>query len=285
MVKKPNLFIVGHTRSGTTSLTSYLDQHPDVFMIHNKKGYFGFETEYGSEEEYLEVFSNAQNEKIIAEKCTDYLLCPDTAEKLNSFSPDSKIIIMLRNPIEQTHSLHRYLLNETLETCDNFQDALKAEESRKKESNSKKYSPHIFYREQMKYSKMVKRYLDIFGKDQVMVIILDDLKNNVSDVYKKICTFLNIDSTFKPEFEVKNASRAYRSKKLQIIFKTTPESIKKFIRKIPFSQNFYKKINYPEKKIPTINPKLKQQLQQEMLPEITILSRLLNRDLTFWCKQ
>ncbi len=285
MIKKPNLFIVGHTRSGTTSLKSYLEQHPDVFMIHNKKGYFGFDTDYNSEQEYLDLFSNAQNQKIIAEKCTDYLLCSTTAKRLKLFAPNSKIIIMLRNPIEQTYSLHRYLLNETLETYDDFQDALNAEQYRKQESTTKKYSPHIFYRDQMKYNEMVKRYLDVFGKENVMIIIFDDMKNNVLEIYKKTCIFLDIDINFMPIFEIKNASRAYRSKKLQILFKKTPESIKFFFRKIPFSQNFYKKINYPEKKIPTIDPKLKQQLQQEILLEITILSKLLNRDLTFWCKQ
>lgn len=283
MTKKPNLFIVGHTRSGTTSLKSYLEQHPDVFMVHNKKGYFGFDTDYKSENEYLELFSSAKNQKIIAEKCTDYLLCPDSAKRLKDFSPNSKIIIMLRNPIDQTYSLHRYLLNETLETYTNFEDALNAEKLRENEP-SKKYSPHVFYREQMKYTQMVKRYFDVFDKENVMVIIFDDLKNNVLEVYRKTCLFLEIDEDFVPEFEVKNASRAYRSKKLQIIFKKTPESIKKFFRQIPFSQNFYKKVNYPEKKIPTINQKLKHELQQEILPEISSLGNLLGRDLSSWCK-
>lgn len=281
MVKKPNLFIVGHTRSGTTSLKFYLEQHPDVFLINNKKGFFGFTTEYKSELEYLELFSDS-SQKIIGEKCTDYLLCPDTAKRLKDFSPNSKIIIMLRNPIEQIPSIHRYLLNETLENIEDLEGALQAEKIRKKTPS--KFSPHVFYRDQVKYSEMVKRYFEIFNANQILVIIFDDLKKNPIEIYKKICNFLSIDNDFLPKFEVKNAARAYRSKKLQVIFKKIPEPIKKILRKIPNLSKLYEQINYPEKKHSDFGPEYRKQLQHEFLPEIHKLSKILNRDLTFWCR-
>jgi hypothetical protein len=283
MSVKPNLFIVGHTRSGTTSLKSYLNQHPDVFIINNKKGFFGFTTEYNSEEEYLKLFSNCKNKTIIGEKCTDYLLCSDTAKRLKSFSPDSKIIILLRNPIEQIPSLHRYLLNETLENIEDLETALEHETLRKNELSSK-YPPHIFYREQVKYSEMVECYFNEFDKDKILIIIFDDLKNNSREVYQKTCKFLSIDESFMPKFEIQNVARSYRSKKLQIIFKKIPNPIKGIFRIIPYSSRLYEQINYPEKKHSEFDPLLRKKLQNEFLPEIKKLSMLLDRDLTFWCK-
>lgn len=283
MTVKPNLFIVGHTRSGTTSLRSYLNQHPDVFIINNGKGFFGFTTEYNSKEEYLKLFSNSKNKRIIGEKCTDYLLCSDTAKRLKSFSPDSKIIILLRNPVDQIPSIHRYLLNETLENIENLETALEHEAIRKNESSSK-YTPHIFYREQVKYSEMLKYYFDEFDKDKILIIIFDDLKNNSHEIYQKTCKFLSIDENFIPKFEIQNIARSYRSKKLQIIFKKIPNSIKNILRLIPYSSRFYEKINYPEKKYSKLDPILRKKLQNEFLPEIKKLSILLDRDLTFWCK-
>ena len=284
MTKKPNLFIVGHTRSGTTSLKYYLEQHPDVFMVHNKKGYFGFETDYNSEDEYLKQFSKVKNQTVIAEKCTDYLICPETAKRLKFFNPESKIIIMLRNPVEQSYSLHRYLLNETIETFKNFSDALDAENFRKTEINSKKYSHHLFYREQMCYSKMIKRYFDHFDKKNIFIIIFDDFKKNPLEIFKNICIFLEIDHNFIPKIEIKNVSRAYRSKFIQIIFKRTPDFLKNILRYIPYSREIFIRINFPEKSIPKMNTSLKMQLQKEILGEMQSLSLLLNRDMTFGCK-
>jgi hypothetical protein len=178
------------------------------------------------------------------------------------------------------------MLNETMETYENLEDALDAEDSRKKESSldPKKYHPHLFYREQARYAGMVKKYLDHFDKEQIFIIIFDDMVKDVAKVYKNTCNFLEIDDKFQPTFEIQNARRAYRSKQLQILFKKTPDSAKKILRKIPYSQDIYNKINYPEVKSKGMDPVLKKKLQIEMLPEIENLSKLLGRDLTFWCK-
>ena len=97
---RPNFFIVGHTRSSTTSLEINLMQHPEIFVVSNLKGYFGFQTHYKSENEYLEIFKNVKNEKCIGERNTDYLFCSSTASRLKKFTPNAKILLILRNPID-----------------------------------------------------------------------------------------------------------------------------------------------------------------------------------------
>ncbi|MFV2040601.1 MAG: sulfotransferase [Candidatus Hydrothermarchaeales archaeon] len=39
-MRKPNLFIVGAPKSGTTSLYNYLKQHPDIFMSKCKETFY-----------------------------------------------------------------------------------------------------------------------------------------------------------------------------------------------------------------------------------------------------
>ena len=113
-------------------------QHPDVFLSNPKwprgKGHFGWFSDYKNNEEYLEEFQHASNEKMIGEKTTDYLFCPHTAERIKRFSPNAKIIMILRNPVDMMFSLHgHYLYNEAFEDQKDFEEALKAEEGRKKE--------------------------------------------------------------------------------------------------------------------------------------------------------
>ena len=104
---------------------------------------------------------------------------------------------------------------------------------------------------------MVKSYFNEFNKDKILIIIFDDLKNNSREIYQKTCKFLSIDENFIPKFEIQNAARSYRSKKLQIIFKKIPNSIKNIFKLIPYSSRFYEKINYPEKKYSKFDPILR----------------------------
>jgi sulfotransferase family protein len=78
-LKKPNLFIVGAPRCGTTSLWSYLKDHPDIFMSAEKELYF-FDSDLWAREawaptleQYLANFSAATDERIIGEATPSYL--------------------------------------------------------------------------------------------------------------------------------------------------------------------------------------------------------------------
>ena len=96
-MNKPNLFIVGAPKCGTTSMFSYLQQHPDIFMSNNKEPhYFGSDlTRIGNlynftENEYLKLFLNANNEKIIGEASTHYLYSKTAPKEIKSFNKESK---------------------------------------------------------------------------------------------------------------------------------------------------------------------------------------------------
>ena len=130
---------------------------------------------------------------MIGEKTTDYLFCPHTAERIKRFSPNAKIIMILRNPVDMMFSLHGHnLYNEAFEDLKDFEEALKAEEGRKKEymDSKDKWHPHIFYREVARYPEQVQRYFDNFGRDNVKVIIFDGHIISCVKPNKKIPKFL-----------------------------------------------------------------------------------------------
>jgi hypothetical protein len=284
---KPNFFIVGQTKSGTTSLKQYLSQHPDIFIIHEGKGFFGFEPPEITEEEYFLLFKNAKDEKRIGEKCTDYLSSTNTALKLKNKFPDAKIIMILRNPIDMMYALHSsQLYTETMENIKDFGEAIKAEKWRKEENKKTpgKWHPHMFYTDIGKYTPQVRKYIDQFGKKNVKVIILDDMKKDMKKIFKEVLDFLEIDSSFIPQFKIFNEHREYRSRTLQAAMKDNKLKLSTILGKIPYTSSIYRMINQPQKKKIPMDPILRKELQVMFFPEIEELGKLIDRDLMFWCE-
>src|SRR5687768_11853389 len=87
---KPNFFIVGAPKCGTTAMNDYLNQHPAIFMATKELHYFGRDLKLKnkiSEAEYLKHFTNAGNKKIIGEASVWYLYSKTAAHEIKSFSP------------------------------------------------------------------------------------------------------------------------------------------------------------------------------------------------------
>ena len=115
--RKPDFFIVGAPKCGTTSMFHYLRQHPQIFMPDNKEPhYFGkdlikMSDEFiDNEDEYLNLFKDAKSDQKLGEASTFYLYSKSAYKEIKEYNPDAKIIIMLRNPIDFLHSLHSQLL-------------------------------------------------------------------------------------------------------------------------------------------------------------------------------
>jgi len=284
-MKKPNFFIVGHTKSATTSLKEYLTQHPDIFILHKGSGHFGWKSDYNSDNEYLKEFDAATSEKMIGEKATDYLSCPQTSNRIKKFAPSAKIVMILRNPVDMMYSLHgSQLYKETFEDLEDFEEALKAEEWRRKENLEfpGKWDPHNFYREVVRYPKQVQRYFDNFGRENVKVIIFDDFIADTERVYKETLEFLCVDPTFKPVFIKQNEARIYRSRKLQSAMKKNTLGLRGMLSKIPGSASAFRAVNQPIRKHKTMNPELRKKLQKDVKSEVNELGKILNHDLSFW---
>lgn len=110
----PNLFVVGAGRAGTTSLWSYLRQHPQIFMSALKEPHFfsratpAQQRYVHDEEEYKSLFRAGRGLPFRGEASPSYLLDPAVAEVIARVQPDSRIVISLRDPIARAYS--NYLL-------------------------------------------------------------------------------------------------------------------------------------------------------------------------------
>lgn len=283
--------MVGHVRSGTTSLKEELSQHPEIYFYYPKSwkkpnGPFGYESSFENDDEFLEGF-RGRKEKIIGQKNTDYLSCAWAAEKIKKKFPHAKIIMILRNPIDVMHSNHASMLYRmTIENIDDFGEALKMEETRKKENSITpiKHHPLLLYRESVRYPEQVKRYFEYFGEKNVKVIIFDEYIKSKSTVIEDLLKFLDVDEKFEIKNIHTNENRKYKSRMFHNIMLQNRFGIRGILRNIPGAANAYRKINNSEFKRKPIKPLLKKSLQEDLKEEIDELSLLLNKDLSYWYK-
>ena len=107
--RKPNLFIIGSMKSGTTSLHEYLDTHPQISMSTQKEPAFFAEefTLSRGQEWYLSLFSQSDQYRYLGESSTQYTRLPlfkDIPERIHDFNPDTHLIDMMRDPYERVIS-------------------------------------------------------------------------------------------------------------------------------------------------------------------------------------
>lgn len=217
---KPNFFIVGAPKSGTTSLHYYLSQHPDVFMSENKEPCF-LAPDFSSpdypqtEEEYLHCFRGYKGESRVGESTVFYLYSKMAASTIHEFTSNAKIIAMLRNPVDMVASLHAQYLKAGIENISRLQDALEAETDRRKGKRIPKGfrfpKEYLLYRDVGKYAKQLERYFSEFGRDNVHIIIFDDFRQDTASEFAKACHFLDVSTAFKPDMKIRNPAQTPRS--------------------------------------------------------------------------
>jgi len=278
-------------------MNTYLKQHPEIFMAKKESHFFATDLNAPhftkDKDKYLALFSKAGDEKRIGEASVMYLYSRQAASKIKEFCPRARIIIMLRNPVDMMYTLHRHNVYHGSENLIDFEVALNAEKERKKGLRIPKnvrLVEGLFYRELAKYTQQVKRYLDVFGQENVFVVIYDEFKNNTPKVYKRTLQFLEVNDNFQPEFSIINPEKEIRIHSLHRFLKNKKvQSLLDTVISCPIRLFFEKaltRLNTQHASDPqySMDLNLRRRLQAEFAAEVESLSKLLGRDLTYWTK-
>lgn len=294
----PNFLIIGAAKSGTTAIYEQLKLHPEVFMSNIKEpNYFAikdgnlffkkdtvpesyYKTLIKNFEDYKSLFKNATNYKAIGEASPLYLYDLNAAKEIKKVLPTVKLIVILRNPIERAFSnfaMHHAGLG--LETTRDFITAINLEKNRMKEG----WWWGFYYKDAGFYSAQLKRYYDQFNKEQILIILYDDLKNNPHKVFSDITTFLGI----KPfNFDYTKRYKVTKVTKYKILEKVFYfKYLRPILRVIiPKSNRDKIKILIREFNSKTIQISKKEYdyLAPYYKDEIHKLEKMLNRDLKEW---
>jgi hypothetical protein len=294
-VNKPNFFIVGAPKCGTTAMNDFLAQHPDIFMAKKEIHYFGSDLKMRlkiSESEYLNYFNEAGNKKIIGEASVWYLFSQTAAIEIKKFSPGAKILIMLRNPVQVLHSLHSQHLYDGNENVLDFETAMNLDAERKN-GNKIPDSLDFFelppYRDSVLFARQVKRYLDNFGRENVHIILYDDFVPNTEKAVRGTLDFLGVDSKIPIAYDVINPNKTIRFFSLHRLLKNPSWGLKRVVRIIlPFKKlrhsimAYLSKWNIRIKKRDKMDDRLYGRLKDSFAEDVNSLARIINRDLSGW---
>ncbi len=272
---KPNLFILGAAKSGTTSLHDILSSHNEIFMSAIKEPTFfcdDFQV-INNEPEYYQLFKEVNNEKYIGESSHAYLSNPTSASKLKFHFPNAKFILILRNPADRAYSLYMHMKRHHYERTSSFEKALAIERTRMNDhfrKNNPQYFYNFMYFNSGKYGEQIKRYLDIFDKNQFLFLTYDELKSNRKSLLLKITKFLNV-SDFKSINPISsNVGFDIRSHFLERLA-FSRYITNKWIEKTPLKKII---LAFNHKPIKPINSEIKNRLMENYKEDLKLLEQL-----------
>ena len=280
---------------------NYLDQHPQIFCPQRKEfNYFSTDlnfthpTYHLTEQEYLQHFADWGSELVGGEASVWHLYSTVAAQKIREFSPDAKIIVMVRNPADMLFSLYYQLLSNGDEDLLDFESALRAEASRKHgrniPNNISRSSPveGLFYTEVGLLSVQIERYFRAFDPEQIKVIVYDDFAKDTLGIYRSVLAFLNVDQSFEPHIRIVNPNQMIKSRLLWRLVHFPPNWMRATWQTLlPVDLRsavlrYVKNSNKQEAKRPPLKSETRQALSAFFAPEVKRLGQLIGRDLTDW---
>jgi len=302
---KPNFFIVGAAKSGTTSLYHYIKQHPDIFMPKRKERFFfsginrntfsGTGSFYGDYiidrwEEYLNIFKDAKYENRIGEGCVAYLyLYNESIKTMNKYLKEMpKIIIILRNPIDRAYSNYLHHVMDGIENL-SFEESIQDHIIELR--NKKKWWWGFNYIDVGLYYNQVKAYINKFGDENVLIILYDDFARDPLITCRQVFNFLNVEEYFTPDTSHKYNKHSIPNNKsfLNIYHILYPDRLKKILRPILFNTLGNDKVEKilnllwgNNLKKSSINSEVRTKLLNKYKEDIYKLEKLTCLDLSGW---
>lgn len=206
----PDFFIVGHPKCGTTALHEMLKRHPQIFMSEPKEPRFlasdlrdRFEipattTIPRTLDEYLALFAGATPEQRAGEASPTYLSSQSAARSIAELQPAARIVAILREPASFLHSLHLQYVQAHVESETDLRRALSLEQARRNGRSvpARSHRPQVLmYSEHVRYADQLRRYHSVFPREQVLVLIYDDFREDNEATLRRVMRFLQVDET------------------------------------------------------------------------------------------
>ena len=293
-MRKPNFFIIGAPKCGTTALSQYLSEHHDICFSRPKEPHY-FCTDFpkyrlvNSDKEYLnEYFGHcSDNNKMLGEGSVWYLFSQDAVRNILEFNPAARFIVMVRNPVDMAYALHSQAVFSGDEDIDDFETAWYLQDIRAKGMNipgNCREPKFLQYASSCKLGDQVEKLFKLAPKEQCHLIILDDFAKNPKKIYEETLSFLNLPTDNREAFPKVNANKTYKYKILANVVHTVSHTFianNHIARKIG---RYVRALNTTMKPRPDLGHEMKTTLINTFRDDIEKLSNLINRDLSDWSK-
>lgn len=220
----PNFLLIGAPRSGTTTLYRYLAEHPDVYMSPVKEPWYFSLADRGpwtgpgdapgvhTIEHYMSLFSGYRGETAVGEASTSYLWDARAATLIHKTLPNVRLVVILRHPVDRAYSNYLQHVMQRRETL-TFSEALRREEERLERG----WSPYWSYSGMGFYGQQLQRYLQLFPRENVLILFTDDLQHRPKWLFRTLCSFLGVEYKEYTSIGQENAAGLPRNLLAQIL--------------------------------------------------------------------
>jgi Sulfotransferase domain len=272
-LRLPDFIGVGPPRTATTWLHEALKGRVGLPESTKETDFFLWQYDKGLVW-YASLFRKCAAGVPIGEFSPNYFVSLEARERIAVDIPDCKIIITLRDPVERLYSHYRkgyeqaYFLGTFEETLENRPDLL----------------------EWSRYAEHVRRWFDSFGRENVLVLIMDELKRNAQEFLDRVTRFIGVEpislATVRPDSDLNAVVQMPRSLILAWLARNVKDRLERRgafaiirtldragLRRILFSGG---------QQFPPLCAETKASLRREFEPEIQELEQLLRCSLPQW---
>jgi hypothetical protein len=299
---KPNTFLIGAPKCGTSAMAQYLAEHPQVFFSDPKEPFFwssdypGLADQHALKglDDYLALFRGAQRRhRIIAEGSTNTLRSECAVRRIIEFNPHARFVAMLRHPIEVAQAFHMeqvYVLNESVT---NFEAAWRLQPRRAQGLDIPRAcrAPQFLqYGAIARYGEQVQALLQHVRRENVLFLRFEDFRDDSSAVYRRVLDFLGLDDDRRAEFPVVNASHGHRLRWVAGLVLDPPPLLRVPVWRIrthfrrsryPLIEGIKAQLRRPERR-PALSTALRQEMADYFREDLSKLESLLGWDLSAW---
>ncbi len=195
-------FVIGGTqKGGTSALDSFLRQHPEICLPESRKElhYFDRDENFGGKPNYKKYHANFRpkdRHRVVGEATPIYMYWNAAPSRIWSYNPEMKWILALRNPVDRAFSAWNMETKRGAESLP-FREAVEHEAERCREALPLQH--RVFsYIDRGFYAHQVRRLFNIFGKENCLVLLNEDLRANHARTLQSVFEFLHVDLSFVP---------------------------------------------------------------------------------------
>ena len=270
---KLDFVAIGPQRTGTSWLDRVLREHPSLCLPQNVKETMFFERYYDKGWEwYASHFTSCLEHQYCGEVAPTYFHCLETIDRIYQINPNCKIIINLRHPVDRAVSLYRHYLARG-QVYGSFEEAASQ-------------TPRII--EAGKYATYIPYWLEKFGRDNIYIVLLEDIETQPQKTLDSIAEFLEVNSVHYSEQSLQKYGVGTMNKNL-LLARLTTQAVN-FLRAnrlhkvVELGKNIGLKKIYSgrDKTSITISPEQELELQEKYKEDIVFIEKITKRDLSQW---
>ena len=274
----PTFLVIGAAKAGTTSLYHYLRQHPQVFMSATKEArYYWSEWRDAPEQPppaittfaaYRRLFDGAGEGQAIGEASPQYLTSPTAPGRIAADLPGVRLIVSLRDPVERAYS--SYLGRR----CGGSEGRAPADA----------LSPGSYYVRTSLYAEALRRYLALFPRPHLKVLLFEDLCGDAAAVMRDLFAFLDIDPDYPPRLDVRhNPAHAPRSVWANRLLMASAAGVRELLPEPWRGTGMARRLQRPLLREPDPLPAaLRAELRQAFRDDVLATEALIGRSLQHW---